>query len=417
MGYVTLRVVESVIIVAGVVSVLCVLRLRQQFAGTGADAETLTIAGQSLVAFHDATFLLGPGFCAGIGNGLMLGYIMYRSGLLPRRLAAFGLFAGTFCTIAATGVRFDVYEPQSGPHMLLTFPEMIWELTFGVYLIASAGGPSTSPIIKGTGEPLFRPASAMQAHPARPCGLPPGLFGGHQHGVDDVHDAVGGVDVGGCDRRVAHADSVPLDRDLEGVALDGLELLAVLEICGHQLAGYDVVGEDVGELLFAFGREQLVEGFLAHGTECVVGRREHRERSLALKRLGELCGSDGGHERGEVGCRRGQGDDVLLGGGGRRRLRRRLGLGRRGRRRGGLLLVTSACRRAQAEHAHGCDSGKPLQIGLHRSCSRQVADSVWTYEASGRSGCSHRSVGGFALAEETQLDPVDRKLLEHVRAA
>ena len=119
MGYVTLRVVESTIIVAGIVSVLGVLTLRQQFAGTGADAETLTIAGQSLVAFHDATFLLGPGFCAGIGNGLILGYIMYRSGLLPRRLAALGLLAGTFCVIAATGVLFDVYEAQSGPHMLL----------------------------------------------------------------------------------------------------------------------------------------------------------------------------------------------------------------------------------------------------------------------------------------------------------
>ena len=74
---------------------LAVLTLRQQFAGTGADAETLTIAGQTLVAFHDWTFLLGPGFCAGIGNGLLLGYMMYASGLLPRRLAAFGMVAGS----------------------------------------------------------------------------------------------------------------------------------------------------------------------------------------------------------------------------------------------------------------------------------------------------------------------------------
>ena len=136
LGYVTLRVVESTIIVAGIVSVLGVLTLRQQFAGTGADAETLTIAGQSLVAFHDATFLLGPGFCAGIGNGLILGFIMYRSGLLPQRLAAFGLIAGAFAVIAASGALFGVYERQSAPQMLLTFPEMIWELTFGIYLIA-----------------------------------------------------------------------------------------------------------------------------------------------------------------------------------------------------------------------------------------------------------------------------------------
>jgi hypothetical protein len=136
LGYVALRTVEATTIVAGIVSVLAVVTLRQQFAGTDADPATLTIAGQSLVAFHDWTFLLGPGFCAGVGTGVLLGFIMLTSGLMPRRLAAFALVAGSFAIVAATGVLFGVYEPQSAPQMLLTFPEMIWELTFGVYLIA-----------------------------------------------------------------------------------------------------------------------------------------------------------------------------------------------------------------------------------------------------------------------------------------
>jgi hypothetical protein len=136
LGYVALRIVEGTINVAGIVSVLAVVTLRQQFAGTGADPETLTIAGQSLVAFHDWTFLLGPGFCAGIGNGLLLGFIMYTSGLLPRRLAAFGMIAGSFVIVAATGALLGIYDRQSRPQMLLTFPAMIWELTFGIYLIA-----------------------------------------------------------------------------------------------------------------------------------------------------------------------------------------------------------------------------------------------------------------------------------------
>jgi hypothetical protein len=134
LGYVATRIVESTIIVAGIVSVLSALTLRQQFAG--ADAGSFVIAGQTLVAFHDWTFLLGPGFCAGIGNGLLLGYLMYVSGLLPRRLAAFGMFAGAIAFVAATGALFGVYERQSAPQFLLTFPEMIWELTFGVHLIA-----------------------------------------------------------------------------------------------------------------------------------------------------------------------------------------------------------------------------------------------------------------------------------------
>jgi hypothetical protein len=143
LGYVATRILESTIIVAGIVSVLSVLTLRQQFAGTGTDADTLTVAGQTLVAFHDWTFLLGPGFCAGIGNGLLLGYLMYTSGLLPRRVAVLGLVGGSLAFLAATGALFDVYDRQSAPQFLLTVPEMIWELTFGIYLVAKGFTTST----------------------------------------------------------------------------------------------------------------------------------------------------------------------------------------------------------------------------------------------------------------------------------
>lgn len=140
LGYVTLRVVEATLILSGVVSVLGVLALRRQFAG-GSDPETLVIASQSLVAVHDATFLLGPSFCAGIGTGLILGYIMFRSGLLPRRLAAFGMVAGAFALVAATGALLGVYEQMSGTQILLTFPEMVWEVTLGGYLVAKGVEP------------------------------------------------------------------------------------------------------------------------------------------------------------------------------------------------------------------------------------------------------------------------------------
>jgi Domain of unknown function (DUF4386) len=54
--------------------------LRQDFAGTaGADTALLVITGKSLVALHDWTFLFGPGVLAGVGNGMLLGYLMYRS--------------------------------------------------------------------------------------------------------------------------------------------------------------------------------------------------------------------------------------------------------------------------------------------------------------------------------------------------
>jgi Domain of unknown function (DUF4386) len=106
LGYVATRILESTIIVAGIVSLLSVVTLRQDFAGTGADAASLTLAGKSLVAFHDWTFLFGPAFCAGFGNGLLLGYLMYRSGLVPRRMALLGLVGGPLCFASGTAVLF-----------------------------------------------------------------------------------------------------------------------------------------------------------------------------------------------------------------------------------------------------------------------------------------------------------------------
>ena len=46
-------------------------------AGANFDPASLLVASQSLVAVHDWTFVLGPGFMSGLGNGLLLGYLMY----------------------------------------------------------------------------------------------------------------------------------------------------------------------------------------------------------------------------------------------------------------------------------------------------------------------------------------------------
>jgi hypothetical protein len=85
LGYVATRVVESTVIVVGLISLLSVVTLRQDFADTARGNPVLYVGlGKSLVAIHDWTFLLVPAFCAGFGNGILLGYLMYTSGLVPR---------------------------------------------------------------------------------------------------------------------------------------------------------------------------------------------------------------------------------------------------------------------------------------------------------------------------------------------
>src|ERR687885_585299 len=86
LGYVTARVIECTFILVGILSVLGIITLANQVAG----ASEGTVA-YSLAAIKDWTFLLGPGWVVGWGNGLILGYLMYRSELVPRRAAWLGL--------------------------------------------------------------------------------------------------------------------------------------------------------------------------------------------------------------------------------------------------------------------------------------------------------------------------------------
>jgi hypothetical protein len=145
LGYVASRIVESLIILIGVISLLTVVTLRSTFA-PGDGTSTLPVAGQLLVIFHNWTFLLGPQFCAGFGNGLLLGYVMYRGGLVPRGMALLGLIGGPLAFIGGVLTLFGVLQPMSAGLFALTAIEIVWELSITVY-----------PIVKG-----FRAPSALE---------------------------------------------------------------------------------------------------------------------------------------------------------------------------------------------------------------------------------------------------------------
>jgi hypothetical protein len=134
LGFVTARVMESAFIAVGILSILSLVTLRQE-AAAGADAASLLAVGQSLVAVQSWTFLLGPGFVVGIGNGLILGYLMYTSRLIPRGMAMLGLIAGPVLLARFVAILFGVFEPTSVLGSLTVVPEFIWELGLGIWLI------------------------------------------------------------------------------------------------------------------------------------------------------------------------------------------------------------------------------------------------------------------------------------------
>jgi hypothetical protein len=113
----------------------------------GADAAALAVQGDSLVNTYDWAFQWGPGLVAGIGNGLMLGSLMYRSALVPPRMALLGLIGGPVLIVSFVLKLGGVYEDGSAAAGLLTLPEAAWELSLGIYC-AWKGFRPDSPIAR-----------------------------------------------------------------------------------------------------------------------------------------------------------------------------------------------------------------------------------------------------------------------------
>jgi uncharacterized protein DUF4386 len=139
-GYVGARIIESTFIAMGIIFVLGVVGLRH-------DLPSAHDAAFTLAALKDWTFLFGPGLIVPWGNGLILGYLMYKSGLVPRRMAWFGLIGGPVLFISSVGTLVEWWDAGSTVPSLLVVPEIIWEAFLGIYC-AIWGFRKDSPIVR-----------------------------------------------------------------------------------------------------------------------------------------------------------------------------------------------------------------------------------------------------------------------------
>jgi hypothetical protein len=80
----------------------------------------------------------------------LLGYLMYRSELVPRPWAVLGMIGGTMAFATATAVLLGAYEQTSSINVLFTLPEIVWELFLGIYL-TFRGFRSQSPVLRDPG--------------------------------------------------------------------------------------------------------------------------------------------------------------------------------------------------------------------------------------------------------------------------
>jgi len=162
LGYVTARIVECTFILVGILCVLGIVTLRNQVAGAAEGTVSYTLA-----AIKDWTFLLGPGWVVGWGNGLILGYLMYRSELVPRRATWLGLIGGPLIIISGTAILFSGNDPSDALRSLqgvATIPEFLWELFLGIYCTFKGFRPS-APILQAG----FRESGSLGAPEVGPA--------------------------------------------------------------------------------------------------------------------------------------------------------------------------------------------------------------------------------------------------------
>ena len=130
LAFVGARVLEAATIVAGVVSLLSVVTLRQ--AGAGAEA---LVTGQALVANYNWSFHLGQSLIP-VVNALLLGSVLYRTRLVPRILPLVGLIGAPLLLASDIAVLFGLWERVSGPSGLLAIPIALWEFSLGVWPVS-----------------------------------------------------------------------------------------------------------------------------------------------------------------------------------------------------------------------------------------------------------------------------------------
>jgi hypothetical protein len=135
LGFVTSRVLEASLIFVGVVSMLSIITLRTDVAGTaGVDTSSLITTGHSLIANYNRSFLVSQSLMP-VFNDLLLGYLLYRSGLVPRILPIIAFVGAPLQLASFFAIFFGAYTSTSPLAALAALPVAVFEFGLGVYLI------------------------------------------------------------------------------------------------------------------------------------------------------------------------------------------------------------------------------------------------------------------------------------------
>jgi len=135
-GLVAARILESGTIFVGVAFLLSIVSLRQAGAGVNSLATS-----HALVALYDRIFLLGQSFMPAICD-MLLGFLLYKSCLVPRGLSLIGIVGGPILLIGYFAVLSGLIEQHAQLTGLFAIPVALFEFSLGIYLVVKGFRPS-----------------------------------------------------------------------------------------------------------------------------------------------------------------------------------------------------------------------------------------------------------------------------------
>src|SRR5664279_5259772 len=142
LGLVSARILESGTTFVGVAFILSIVTLRQ--AGAGADA---LVTGHALATLYDRIFLLGQGFMPAICD-LLLGFLLYQSRLVPRRLSLIGIVGGPVLIAGYLAVLFGLIAQHGPVAGLSALPVALFEFSLGVWLVIKGFNPKAVAVLE-----------------------------------------------------------------------------------------------------------------------------------------------------------------------------------------------------------------------------------------------------------------------------
>ena len=159
-GFVVARLFEAAILFVGVLSVLSIASLRAT-AAASADPASLAAVGLAFTTLYEWAFALGTGIPA--LNAFLLGWLLYRSRLVPRAIPVIGLIGAPLFTSFIIGYIFGITDHGTTWHGIAVAPIFIWELVLGLWMTFKGFRKNA---------PLMVEAAAVTASPDSPTSAP-----------------------------------------------------------------------------------------------------------------------------------------------------------------------------------------------------------------------------------------------------